>query len=71
METKKTALKRSRTGFISISIRAICRASAMTAPIRNAPSATLKPSFAASSETPKQRAITVSRSISLLLKRAT
>ena len=54
METKKTALNMSRSGSISASIRRIWRASAMMAPIRNAPSATLYSSFTASNETPKQ-----------------
>ena len=39
--TKKMALNMSRMGSVRISIRPISRASAMTAPMMNAPSATL------------------------------
>ncbi len=52
-------------------MRTIWRASAMMAPMRKAPSATLYFNFTARSETPKQSPRTVTRSISLLLKRAT
>ncbi len=40
MVTKKMALNMSRTGAVSSSILWICRDSAITAPMRNAPSAT-------------------------------
>jgi len=71
MATKKIALNMSRTGSIIFSTRWISRDSAMTAPIKNAPSATLYPSFTASNENPKHSPKTVTSSISLLLNRAT
>ena len=69
--TKNTAVNRSRTGSTSDSIRRLCADSAMTAPTRNAPSATLKPSLSAISAVPKQSPSTATSSRSLLSNRAT
>ena len=69
--TKNTAVNRSRTGSTSDSMRRLCFDSAITAPTRNAPSATLKPSLAATSDVPKHSPSTATNRRSLLSKRAT
>ena len=71
MATKNTALNMSRTGSISASIRWISRDSAITAPMRKAPSATLYPSFRARRDRPKHSPSTVTNSVSWLRNRAT
>ena len=53
------ALNRSRTGATSLSIRRTSLTSANTAPMRNAPKATLKPIFSAKSARPKTNPKTV------------